>query len=143
MSENYESNPPQKGFLERIFGKFKGATQEVAEKVEETISDVKESDFGEKVSDVAKNLGEKAKDIIEDVKESDVVDKIGDTAGSFFAKAKSLGSDATDFCSSKIKSAIGKINFDKTIDSLKEKQESSGKDLSKVIDFVEKLQNIK
>ncbi|MDY6325696.1 MAG: hypothetical protein SPL42_04350 [Bacteroidales bacterium] len=143
MSENYDSNPPKKGLLDKIFSKFKGATQEVAEKVNETVSEVKDSDFGEKVSDVAKNIGDKAKDVISDVKESEIVDKIGDAADSFFAKAKSLGGDASDFCSSKIKSAIGKINFDKTLETLKEKQQSSGKDLSKVIDFVEKLQNVK
>lgn len=143
MSENYDSNPPKKGLLDKIFSKFKGATQEVAEKVNETVSEVKDSDFGEKVSDVAKNIGDKAKDVISDVKESEIVDKLGDAADSFFAKAKSLGDDASDFCSSKIKSAIGKINFDKTLETLKEKQQSSGKDLSKVIDFVEKLQNVK
>ncbi len=142
MSENNASNPEKQGLLDRILNKFKKATKDVSDKVEDTISDVKESDFGEKVTDVAKNIGDKAQDLIKDVKESEFADKVGDTADAFFEKTKSMGKGAADFCSSKVKGAIGKIDFEKTLNTLKEKQETSGKDLSKVINFVEKLQNI-
>lgn len=143
MSENNETNPGKTGFLEKILNKFKKTANDVSEKVEKTVADAKESSIGEKISDVADNIGDKMKDVINDVKESDIVDKISDAKDAFIDKTKSMGGEAANFCSSKLKNAIGKMDFEKTLNSLKEKQQSSGKDLSKVINFVEKLQNIK
>lgn len=143
MSTNNDSNPEKTGFLSSILNKFKKATKEVSEKVEDTVEKAKDSEMGEKISDAAENFGEKAKDVINNIKDSEIVDKISDAKDAFVEKTKSMGGDVANFCSSKVKNAIGKIDFDKTLSSLKEKQESSGKDLSSLINFVEKLQNIK
>lgn len=143
MTETNEPKPEKKGFLQRMMDKFKSTSKEVSGKVEDTISDVKNSEFGEKVSEMAKNVGEKAQDIVQDVKDSQFVDKVGDIKDTVVDKAKTMSSEVTNFCSDKVKNVIGKIDFDNTLNTLKEKQEKTGRDMSKLINFVEKLQNIK
>ena len=142
MTEN-EPQPEKKGFFQRIFDKFKSTSKEVADKVEDTVEDVKNSEFGEKVSDAAKNVSDKAKDMVEDLKESEFVDKVGDMKDAVVDKVKSVSGDVSNFCSAKFKKLLGKIDFEKTLTSLRQKQETSGKDMSALINFVEKLQNIK
>ena len=143
MTETNDPKPEKKGFLQKLMDKFKSTSKEVSEKVEDTISDVKNSEFGEKVSEMAKNVGEKAQDIVQDVKDSQFVDKVGDIKDTVVDKAKSMSSEVSNFCSDKVKNVIGKIDFENTLNNLKEKQEKSGRDMSTLINFVEKLQNIK
>ena len=143
MVQSNDSQPEKKGLFDRILDKFKSTTKEVAEKVENTVEDVKNSEFGDKVADTAHQVGEKAKDVIEDIKESQFAEKVTDAAGNVVDKAKELGGNVADFCAGKIKKAIGKIDFEGTLSKLREKQETSGKDLSGLINFVEKLQTIK
>ena len=138
-----EPQPEKKGFFQRVLDKFKTASKEVADKVEDTVEDVKNSEFAGKVSETAKNVSDKAKDIVEDVKNSEFADKVGDVKDAVVDKVRTFSTSTSKFCSDKIKKMISKIDFDDTLNTLKEKQESSGKDLSKVINFVEKLQNIK
>lgn len=146
MTEN-ESQPEKKGFFKRLCQRFKNVfkstSEKVADKVEDTVDDVKNSEFGEKVSDVAKNVSDKAKDMMEDLKESEFADKVGDIKDAVVDKVKSVSADVSKFCSEKIKKAISKIDFEKTLSSLRQKQETSGRDMSALINFVEKLQNIK
>lgn len=142
MTEN-EPQPEKKGFFQRILDKFKSASSEVVDKVEDTVEDVKNSEFAGKVADAAKSVGDKAKDMINDVKESEFADKVGDVKDVVVDKVKSVSSDVSNFCSDKFKKAIGKIDFENTLNSLREKQEKSGRDMSSLINFVEKLQNIK
>ncbi len=92
MAENYDSKPEEKGFFQKILDKFKSTSKEVAEKVEDTVEDVKNSNFGEKVADVAENVREKAKDMAEDLKESQFADKVGDVAD----KAKGMSGRALE-----------------------------------------------
>lgn len=92
-----ENDPQsQKGFFQRILDKFKTTSKEVADKVEDTVEDVKNSEFAGKVADTAKAVGEKAKDMIQDVKESEFVDKVGDAAGNIAAKAKDIIQDVKE-----------------------------------------------
>lgn len=142
MAEN-EPQPEKKGFLQNVLDKFKTASKEVADKVEDTVEDVKNSEFAGKVSETAKSVSDKAKDMVEDVKNSEFADKVGDVKDAVVDKMRSFSTSTAKFCSDKFKKVIGKIDFDDTLNTLKEKQETSGKDLSKVINFVEKLQNIK
>ena len=107
------------------------------------IQDVKESEFVDKVGDMKDAVVDKAKDMINDVKESEFADKVGDVKDVVVDKVKSVSSDVSNFCSDKFKKVIGKIDFENTLNSLREKQEKSGKDMSSLINFVEKLQNIK
>ena len=89
MIEN-DSASGNKGPLQEVLDKFKATTKEVADKVEDTVEDVKNSEFGEKVANAAKNVGEKAKDMIQDVKESEFADKVGDIAENVASKAKGV-----------------------------------------------------
>ena len=95
MVEN-DPQPGNKGFFQRILDKFKSTSKEVADKVEDTVEDVKNSEFAGKVADTAKTVGEKAKDVIQDVKESEFVDKVGDAAGNIAAKAKDMIQDVKE-----------------------------------------------
>ena len=142
MAEN-EPQPENKGLFQKVLDKFKTTSKEVADKVGDTVEDVKNSEFAGKVTDAAKSVSDKAKDIAEDVKNSEFADKVGDVKDAVVDKVRTISTSTAKFCSDKIKKVIGKIDFDDTLDKLKEKQASSGKDLSKVINFVEKLQNIK
>ena len=54
-------------------------------------------------------------------------------------KTQELKNDFREFCQKRIDGLLSKINFDKTIKSLKDYQKTSGKDISNLIDFVEKL----
>ena len=81
MAEN-EPQPEKKGFLQNVLDKFKTASKEVADKVEDTVEDVKNSEFAGKVSETAKSVSDKAKDMVEDVKNSEFADKVGDVNGS-------------------------------------------------------------
>lgn len=142
MTDN-DPKSENKGFFQKVLDKFKSTSKEVADKVEDTIDDVKDSEFGVKVSNAAKTVGDKAKDMLQDVKDSEFADKVGDMKEAVVDKARSVSSDVTNFCSDKIKKTLGKINFDDTLDSLRERQEKTGRDMSGLINFVEKLQNIK
>ncbi len=142
MTENDPQNG-NKGFLQKVLDKFKSTSKEVADKVEDTIDDMKESEFGEKVSNAANAVSDKAKDMIQDVKDSEFADKLDDMKDAVVDKARDLGGDVTNFCADKMKKVIGKINFDETLSSLRERQEKTGRDMSGLINFVEKLQNIK
>lgn len=80
MTEN-DPQSGQNGTLQQIFDKFKNTSKEVADKVEDTVEEVRNSEFGEKVATTAKAVGEKAKEMMQDVKESEFADKVGDFAG--------------------------------------------------------------
>lgn len=54
-------------------------------------------------------------------------------------KTQELKNDFCEFCQKRIDVLLSKIDLDKTIKSLKDYQETSGKDISNLIDFVEKL----
>lgn len=84
MEENQEPKAEQKDLAQEIKGKFENAKNEVSKKIE----DIKNSELGEKVADVAGNVRDKAKDVIEDIKESEFAEKIGDVAGNVVGKTK-------------------------------------------------------
>lgn len=85
MSETNNPQPEKKGFLQRVLDKFKSTSKEVSEKVEDTISDVKNSEFVEKVSEVAENVGEKVSEMAKDVSE-----KISEVAKDVSEKAQDI-----------------------------------------------------
>ncbi|MBO7446197.1 MAG: hypothetical protein J6T86_07295 [Bacteroidales bacterium] len=86
-----DSNTEKKGFFQRIADKFKSTSEKVADKVEDTISDVKNSEFAGKVTETAQNISAKAKDMVQDVKDSEIVDKVGDAAKDLAERAKKFG----------------------------------------------------
>jgi len=102
MAEITDPNPEQKGMVQQIVDKVKDVAGEMAEDVQETISDVRNSEIGGKVSEVAQNVGgkvsevaqnvgEKVKDVVQDVKDSEFVDKVGDVAKDLLRRAKAFG----------------------------------------------------
>ena len=95
MTEN-DPQPKEKGVFQRILDKFKTTSKEVADKVEDTVEDVKNSEFGEKVANTAKAVGEKAKDMIQDVKESEFADKMAEKAHQVGEKAKDMIQDVKE-----------------------------------------------
>ncbi len=84
MAENQEPKADQRDLTQEIKDKFESTKNEVSKKIE----DIKNSEFGEKVADVAGNVRDKAKDVIEDIKESEFAEKIGDVAGNVVGKTK-------------------------------------------------------
>ena len=70
MAENCDSNSEKKSFFQKFLDLFKSTSKKVAEKAKDTVEDVKNSEFAEKVTDAAGKVGEKAKDIVEDIKDS-------------------------------------------------------------------------
>jgi len=92
MAENYNSDSEKKSIVQRFLDLFKKTSNEVKEKVQDTVEDVKSSDFGGKVADVAENVRDKAKDVVEDIKDSKFAEKVGDAAG----KAKEMSGKALE-----------------------------------------------
>ncbi|MCR4964171.1 MAG: hypothetical protein K6A41_00780 [Bacteroidales bacterium] len=96
MAENYDSNNEQKGFFQKFLDLFKTKSKVVADKVEDTVQDVKNSEFGAKVANAAENVRDKAKDVVEDVKNSEFAGKVADVAENVRDKAKDVVEDIKD-----------------------------------------------
>lgn len=92
MADNYNSDSDKKSCVQKFLDLFKKTSKEVAEKVQDTVEDVKNSDFSGKVADVAENVREKAKDMVEDIKDSKFAEKVGDAAD----KAKEMSGKALE-----------------------------------------------
>ena len=91
MAEINDSTTEKKSCVQRFLDLFRKKSKDVIDKVEDTISDVKNSEFAGKVTETAQKVGEKAKDVIQDVKESEFVDKVGDVAKDLTERAKKFG----------------------------------------------------
>lgn len=92
MAENYNSDSEKKSGSQRFFDLFRKTSKEIKEKVQDSVEDVKNSEFGGKVVDVAGNVRDKAKDVVEDVKNSEFGGKVSDAAG----KAKEMSGKALE-----------------------------------------------
>ena len=92
MAENCDSNSEKKSFFQKFLDLFKSTSKKVAEKAKDTVEDVKNSEFAEKVTDVAGNVRDKAKDMVEDIKDSKLAEKVGDAAD----KAKEMSGKALE-----------------------------------------------
>ena len=113
MAENYNSDSEKKSIVQRFLDLFKKTSNEVKEKVQDTVEDVKSSDFGGKVADVAENVRDKAKDVVEDIKDSKFAEKVGDVAENVRDKAKDVVEDIKD---SKFAEKVGNFrNLRKTL----------------------------
>lgn len=89
--------------------KVSQVAKNVGEKARDVIEDVKDSKFAEKVTETAKNVSEKARDIVEDVKDSKFAEKVGDAKDVVVEKAKEFGGEVSDFYNRKVKGLLGKI----------------------------------
>ena len=96
MAEMNDSTTEKKSCVQRFLDLFKTKSKEVADKVEDKISDVKNSEFAEKVSETAQKVGEKAKDMVQDVKESEFAGKVAETAQKVSEKAKDMVQDVKE-----------------------------------------------
>jgi DNA-binding ferritin-like protein len=96
MAEMNDSTTEKKSCVQRFLDLFKTKSKEVADKVEDKISDVKNSEFAEKVTETAQKVGEKAKDIVQDVKESEFAGKVAETAQKVGEKAKDIVQDVKE-----------------------------------------------
>ena len=121
MVENCDSNSEKKSFFQKFLDLFRGTSKKVAEKAKDTVEDVKNSEFAEKVTDAAGKVGEKAKDIVEDIKESKFAEKVGDVAENVRDKAKDMVEDIKE---SKLAEKVG--------DAADKAKEMSGKALEKL-----------
>jgi uncharacterized protein YjbJ (UPF0337 family) len=121
MAENYNSDSEKKSSSQRFFDLFRKTSKEIKEKVQDSVEDVKNSEFGGKVADVAGNVRDKAKDMMEDVKNSEFGGKVVDVAGNVRDKAKDMVEDVknSEF-GGKVSDAAGKA------------KEMSGKALEKL-----------
>ena len=104
-----DSTTEKKSCVQRFLDLFKTKSKEVADKVEDKISDVKNSEFAGKVTETAQKVGEKAKDIVQDVKESEFAGKVAETAQKVGEKAKDLVQDVKD---SEIVDKVGDVAKD-------------------------------
>jgi hypothetical protein len=121
MAENCDSNSEKKCFFQRFLDLFRRTSEKVAEKAKDTVEDVKNSEFAEKVTDVAGDVRDKAKDIVEDIKDSKFAEKVGDVAENVRDKAKDVVEDIKD---SKFAEKVG--------DAADKAKEMSGKALEKL-----------
>ena len=121
MAENCDSNSEKKCFFQRFLDLFRRTSEMVAEKAKDTVEDVKNSEFAEKVTDVAGDVRDKAKDIVEDIKDSKFAEKVGDVAENVRDKAKDVVEDIKD---SKFAEKVG--------DAADKAKEMSGKALEKL-----------
>jgi len=121
MAENYNSDSEKKSCVQKFLDLFRKTSKEVAEKVQDTVEDVKNSEFGGKVADVAGNVREKAKDMVEDIKDSKFAEKVGDVAENVRDKAKDMVEDVKN-------SEFG----EKVADAADKAKEMSGKALEKL-----------
>ena len=121
MADNYNSDSEKKSCVQKFLDMFKKTSKEVKEKVQDTVEDVKNSDFGGKVADVAEKARDKAKDMVEDIKDSKFAEKVGDVAENVRDKAKDMVEDLKD---SKFAEKVG--------DAADKAKEMSGKALEKL-----------
>ena len=96
MAEMNDSTTEKKSCVQRFLDVFKTKSKEVADKVEDKISDVKNSEFAGKVTETAHKVGEKAKDMVQDVKESEFAGKVAETAQKVGEKAKDMVQDVKE-----------------------------------------------
>ena len=96
MAEMNDSTTEKKSCVQRFLDVFKTKSKEVADKVEDKISDVKNSEFAGKVTETAHKVGEKAKDMVQDVKESEFGEKVSEAAHKVSEKAKDMVQDVKE-----------------------------------------------
>ena len=134
MAEMNDSNPNESGLFQKIGDKIKDTSEEVIDKVEDTISDIKNSEFGEKVTDTVQEIGTKAKDIIHDVKESEFMEKVSTVTKDLTSRAKVFGG--------KVLEKLGTVAGLPSLKNAGEKLRTSPEDTTEKEDQLDELDKI-